>query len=128
MSAIIPENLSEDGSTRARSICFLVLQSAPSLLLMKDRPKQFCPRCIATNLVPQIPLCFPPFSLMHRVLRKVELEKVPSLILIALTWQSETWYPELIHLSMKNPPTLTSTSKSLKEPSKGNTPFFKIKQ
>ena len=31
---------------------------------------------------------FSPFSLVHRVLRKVELEKVPSLILIAPNWQS----------------------------------------
>ena len=45
---------------------------------------------------------FPPFSLMHRVLRKVDLEKVHSVILITPIWQSQTWYPEVIRLSMKN--------------------------
>ena len=44
----------------------------------------------------------PPFSLIHRVLRKVELEKVSSLILIAPIWQSQTSYTELICLSIKN--------------------------
>ena len=42
------------------------------------------------------------FSLIHRVLRKVESEKVHSLILIAPTWLSQTCQPELIHLSMKS--------------------------
>ena len=60
MSASIPENLSEGGSTRDRSTCFSVVQSAPSLLLMEARPKQFGLRCIATNLVPQTRLCFSP--------------------------------------------------------------------
>ena len=48
---------------------------------------------------------FPKFSLIliHMVLRKVELEKFPSFILSAPTWQSQTFYQELIYLSMKNP-------------------------
>ena len=50
MSATIPENLSEGGSTRDRSIGFSVVQSAPSLLLMETRHKQFGPRCTATNV------------------------------------------------------------------------------
>ena len=37
-------------------VCFSVVQSAPGLLLMEVRPKQFGPRCIARNLVPQTPL------------------------------------------------------------------------
>ena len=85
MSTSIPENLSEDGSTRDRSICFSVVQSAPSLLLMEARPKQFGPKCTAANLVAQALYAFPPSSLIHRVLRKVGLEKVHSLRLIAPT-------------------------------------------
>ena len=52
MSASIPENLSDGGSTRDRFICFSVAQLASGLLLMEATPKQFGPRCIATNLVP----------------------------------------------------------------------------
>ena len=58
--ASIPENLSEGRSTRDRSICFSDVQSAPSSLLMEARPNQFGSGYIATNLVPQTPLCFPP--------------------------------------------------------------------
>ena len=79
MSTSIPENVSECLSTRDRSICFSVVQSAPSLLLMEARPKQFAPRCVATNLVPQTP--FPPFSLIHRAPRKVELSMKNHLLL-----------------------------------------------
>ena len=59
---------------------------------------------------------FPPFSLIHRVLRKVDLEKVPSLILIAPTWQSQTWYPELLPLSIGNPLLLPQHSHHLRNP------------
>ena len=67
-----------------------------------------------TKLGIQTTLRFSPFSLIHRVLRKVELEKVPSLVLIAPTWQSQTWYPELIRLSMKNPLILPQHSNLLR--------------
>ena len=46
MSASIPENMHEGGSTRDRSIRFLDVQSAPSLLLMEAKPKLFCLRVV----------------------------------------------------------------------------------
>ena len=46
---------------------------------------------------------FPPFALIHKVLKKVEEEKVPSLIIVTPTWQPQSWYPELIRLSVRNP-------------------------
>ena len=54
------QKLLEGGSTRDRSICFSIVQSAPGLFFMEDITKKFCPRCIATNLVPQTPLRFSP--------------------------------------------------------------------
>ena len=42
---------------------------------------------------------FPPFALIHKVLKKVDEEKVPSLIIVTPTWQNQRWYPELLRLS-----------------------------
>ena len=46
---------------------------------------------------------FPPFALIHKVLKKVEEEKVPSLIIVTPTWQTQSWYPERLRLSVSNP-------------------------
>ena len=39
---------------------------------------------------------FPPFALIHKVLKKVEEKKVPSLIIVPPTWQIQSWCPELL--------------------------------
>ena len=46
---------------------------------------------------------FPPIVLIHKVLKKVKEEKVPSLIIVTPTWQTQSWYPELLRLSVRNP-------------------------
>ena len=46
---------------------------------------------------------FPPFALIHKVLKKVKKENVPSIIIVTPTWQTQSCYPELLHLSMRNP-------------------------
>ena len=102
LSASIPENLSEGESTRDRSVCFSISQSASSLLLRKARPKQFGPRCIATNLVPQTPLWFSPIFTNTQGTKEGRVGKVPFLVLIAPTWKSQTWYTEIMRLSIKN--------------------------
>lgn len=38
--------------------------------------------------------CFPPFSLLGRVMQKVKLEKV-DMILIAPVWRTQHWFPEI---------------------------------
>ena len=45
---------------------------------------------------------FPAFGLIHKVLKKVEEEKFPSLIIVIPTWQTWSWYPELLRLSVRN--------------------------
>ena len=70
---------------------------------METRLKQFSSRCTTTKVVLQTSLCLPPFALIHRKLRKVESEHVPSLILVTPTWQSQAWYPVLLWLLMKEP-------------------------
>ena len=37
---------------------------------------------------------FPPFSIIPRVLEKVQMEQVKIMILIGPTWQGQPWYSE----------------------------------
>ena len=45
---------------------------------------------------------FPPFSLIGRVLRKVQTDQA-KLLLVTPTWQSQSWYPCLIQMSVDKP-------------------------
>ena len=45
---------------------------------------------------------FPPFSLRTRVLAKIRND-VPLVLLIALTWSTEPWYPMLLQLAIAHP-------------------------
>ena len=124
MSTSIPENLSEGGSTRDRAICFSVAQSARTLLLMEARPRQFGPRCIATNLVPQT--CFSPIFTDTQSTK----EGIVGESLIFDTDNTNLAEPDVASrvnsFVNEKAPNLTSTSKSLKEPSRRNThPFSK---
>ena len=44
----------------------------------------------------------PPFSLMGHVLQKIETDEADVLV-IALRWPTQSWYPELIHLLVRHP-------------------------
>ena len=97
--ASIPENLSEGRSTRDRSICFSDVQ-LPAHYLWKPDQTSLALDTLQQTWSHKHLYAFPPFSLIRKVLRKTELEKVPSFILIAPTWQSQAWYPELIYSYM----------------------------
>ena len=116
MSASIPEDLSEDESTRDRSICFSVVQSAPSLLLMEARPKQFGPRCTAANLVPQAPLCFSPIFNDTQGTKEGRVGESPFFDTESTNLAEPDMVPRVTSFVNKKSPTLTSTFKSLKEP------------
>ena len=45
---------------------------------------------------------FPPFSLLGKVLQKIQTDRVPA-ILIAPDWPSQTWYPLLLRLLKRDP-------------------------
>ena len=121
LSASIPENLSEGWSTRDRSVCFSIGQSAPNLLLMKARPKQFGTRCIATNLVPQTPLCFSPIFTNTQGSKECRVGESPFFG----TDSTNVAESDMVHgnnsFVNKKSPTPTSESKSFKEPSRGKT-------
>ena len=84
----------------------------------------FCkpdPNSLGTNTLQQkwyykILYAFPPFTLIHKVLKKVEEEKVPSLIIVTQTWQTQSWYPEFSRPLVTNPIILPLKGGLLKGP------------
>ena len=101
----VPSNFQQDmpnieEETRNRPACFKVVKSASKLLLLEAG--------LGTDTLQQNwyhkSLCaFPPYTLIHKVLKKVEEEKVPSLIMATPTWQTQSWYPEFLRVSVRDP-------------------------
>ena len=62
---------------------------------------------------------FTPFSLVGRVLKKVQKEHA-SLLLIVSAWQPQAWYPCMSQMSIKNPILLSKWPNILKNPAGEN--------
>ena len=59
--------------------------------------------------------CFPPFSLISRCLRKVEMDMKEG-ILIAPIWPTQVWWPQMLRLLIRHPVALPRQKKLLKLP------------
>ncbi len=61
---------------------------------------------------------FPPFSILNRVLQKVEAEEA-EVVLVAPIWPTQPWYPKLLKMCVDHPRTLRiSTGPLLRLPQK----------
>ena len=56
---------------------------------------------------------FPPFSLVGRCLKQVLTQSVPTLVLIAPVWRTQSWYPLLLELGIAPPRLLPQVSGQL---------------
>jgi hypothetical protein len=64
---------------------------------------------------------FPPFSLMHKVLKKIT-EDEAEVIVVAPLWPTQSWFPRLLQLLCKEPLILRSRTTLLRLPHKPDTP------
>ena len=63
-----------------------------------------------------VPYMFPPFSLISRVLQKIQQEKVQGIIIVP-KWPTQTWWPVLMRMLVDNPVLLPKRKKLLFLPS-----------
>ena len=87
------------------------------------------PDCLAVDAFrqdwsAQFPYAFPPFCLITRVLRQMEAQRVPKMILITPLWPSQPWYPLAMSMSIQNPTLLPSFPGLLQSPSKSIHPLL----
>ena len=64
---------------------------------------------------------FPPFSLLHRVLRKLREDNTHKAIVIAPVWKGATWYPKLQNMLIQEPLHLGNNPNVLVHPHKNKT-------
>ena len=117
-------NLSSVGSSGHGFVCLKTFPSHPSLYGLETRSIQSSHGCTATKMVTSLPLCFPPFSLVGRVVAKVRAEKV-CMVLITPAWQTQPWYGQLLQMSVQTPILLPLVSNLLVDPQGAIHPLVK---
>ena len=80
------------------------------------------PNCLAVDAFQQdwtqeFPYAFPPFCLITRVLRQVEVQTVKRMILITPLWPTQPWFPLVMAMSIQIPLLLPTTDLLLSGPS-----------
>lgn len=71
------------------------------LLLSEPQPRLRCER-ISPPRSDHLLYAFPPFLLVHKVLLKIQRDKV-MVIMVALAWRHQHWYITLLELSVGTP-------------------------
>ena len=66
---------------------------------------------------------FPPFSLIARVLKKVQKD-LSCMMIITPLWQTQMWYPTILRMSVRNPILLPNVKNLLKSPLGNNHPLI----
>ena len=88
----------------------------PSYMAWRPDPTSKATDAFQHSWSSYLPYAFPPFSLIGQVLRKIELERVRRVLLIAPTWQTQPWYATLLQLSVQDPILLPRKKNLLKNP------------
>ena len=96
----------------------------PSYYSCKPDPNSLGTDALQQNWYHKSLYAFSPFALIHKELKKVEEEKVSSLIIVTPTWQTQSWYPELLRLSVRNPIILLLKDDLLKGPQNQHHPLI----
>ena len=81
-------------------------------------PEAMAVDALSLDWAPLISYAFPPFPILHRVIRKARDEKA-RMILIAPFWQAQPWFPDLRSLSHVPPLELTPSPDLLRQPRSG---------
>ena len=116
------QNMASIGEeTRNRTVCFKVIKSASKLLLLETGTQQSWHQ---QKWYHKSLYALPPFALIHKVLKKVEEDKVSSLIIVTPIWQTQSWYPELLRLSVRNSIILSLKEYLLKGPQNQKHPLI----
>ena len=62
------------------------------------------------------PYCFPPFSIIGKVLKKIVEDKVEKAIMVVPLWPTQPWFPTFLKLMVSTPIMFRSSRKYLKHP------------
>ena len=88
----------------------------------KPDPDCFAVDAFSINWNKSFPFCFPPFSLIQKVLKTIIIQQVDVAIVVAPMWPTQTWFPMLTNLLVSPPLIFKSGNNNLFHPGHPSTP------
>ena len=119
-------NMQEMGASRHRSFCFQNFPSGSNIHVMEVGSIQKGKGCFSNNMDPSKRICLPPtpaFALIGQVLNKWQKEKA-TLLLITPAWQTQSWSPLLLQLTVRITLVLPKTQNLLLDPNREKHPLI----
>ena len=92
--------MQEVGDSRHKYFWFQNFSSGPNIHIMEVGTIHQGKGDFSNNLDPSKRIRPPPFALIDKVLNKVQKEK-STLLLITPAWQTQSWYPLLLQLTVR---------------------------
>ena len=96
-------------------VCFQTLPLNATIHSLPTRHSIVATDAIQQDWKHQFRYAFLPFSMIGRVLRKVKKDQI-NMIIVITAWQSQSWYPILLKMTIKNPCLLPKHPKVLLSP------------
>ena len=96
-------------------VSFQTLPPTATIYRLAARPSKCSNRFIQQDFKYQSLYAIPPFSMKGRLLRKVQNDQT-NMIIVTPAYQSQTWYPILLKMNIKNPVLLPNHPKILLSP------------
>ena len=87
----------------------------PAYMSLKADPNCRAVDALQQRWTPFFPYAFPPFNLIGRVLQKT-LKEQASIILITPIWTTQSWYPLLLEMTVREPLILPKHPEMLMDP------------
>ena len=75
----------------------------PTFVSWHPDPKAMATDAFSLDWAGMSAYAFPPFSLVGRVIRQVQMQKVPQLVLVTPLWRGATWFPALLQVATSSP-------------------------
>ena len=110
-----PANKQQLGSVSGRFVCGPFKLPTSKIRELEARPSVSVIRCIPDGMEDGQAYRFSPFCLIGRCLAKLHKDQ-SQLVLIAPLWQTQPWYPRLLHMSVACPILLPPVPKLLTSP------------
>ena len=104
------------GSPHSRPLCHEIHHKVCDLCVPNTRQRALDTDALAMSWEGIFACAFPPHQILNQVLQKFSQTRCCSLVLVALWWPKQVWFPTLQRLSRDRPVPLPPWDKMLKQP------------
>ena len=96
-------DLQDVENSNSGHVCYSPQHASSAVQFSNSEASSTGNRCSVTRLKGEFDVHVPPFPLLSKVIQKLWTTQEGEVILIAPWWQSQPWFPHLLHLCVDHP-------------------------